>query len=296
MKRQVVLMSDFGTRDGAAAVMEGVVKRINPEADVIHLTHEVEGFNVKEGAFLLLANYWHFVPETIFVAVVDPEVGTGRSIVFAQGKNYSFIGPDNGILWPVIEAEKIGRIFKINGDILRQQAAIEKKSTYFDRPASSAFEGRDYMSVAAGRLSEFNFSAHGSFSESMAIHFKEGFLNISKTSLRKLTLSLKKKGEDLAEGDVVFIDNYGNLVVSCTREKLLSFLAMRNYSISIKDQKISHISKTYDEGKEGELIAIFGGDFEHPVEGSFLEIAINQGNAAEVLDVKAGDKVIIERK
>jgi S-adenosylmethionine hydrolase len=290
-KTTVVLGSDFGPSDGAGAVMEGVVKRINPDADIITLTHQLVEFDVNAAAFIILTNYYHFSPGTIFVIVVDPDVGTDRSIIVAVGENYCFIGPDNGLFWSSIEAEAIQNIYRINADALRSMVAIETFSGYFQRPKSSVFEGRDVMSVAAGFLSKFNFrDIIGEVKKRPDV-----FSKIEKDSLKKINFSLEKKAENIAEVGVNFVDSYGNFFL-CTQPLFNEFIGDNEFVISVGGKKISHISKTYDDGGEGEPMAIFGGDFEHPDEGPFLSISINMDNAAEKFGVKVGDKIVIERR
>jgi len=281
-KRMIVLQSDFGVRDGAAAVMEGVIERINPQVKVKHLTHQVTLFDIGEASFLLLTNYWHYPLGTIFVSVVDPGVGTERKIIFVEGNNYCFIGPDNGLLYPIIKAEPIKKIFALDKAYIRELAYNLTKDMYFKRPISSVFEGRDVFCPAAALF---------------ALGYNNLGEEIQGTQLKKINFALKKSSDtNIWEGEVIYIDDYGNLLISCTKKEFDLLFGNRQYRISVKNRQIFKISRTYTEGKEKELIAIFGGDFEHPTRGSFLEVAVNEGNAAEVLGLKKGDTITIERK
>ena len=91
----LVLMTDFGLRDGAVAAMKGVARGVNADLSVVDLTHEIPAFNILEGAYRLrqTAPYWS--AETVFVIVVDPGVGTSRKSVAARDAGGRiFVCPD----------------------------------------------------------------------------------------------------------------------------------------------------------------------------------------------------------
>ncbi len=75
--QRITLLTDFGTKDGYAAQMKGVIASIT-DARVIDITHEVAPQNVREGAFILWTTAPFFPVGTVHVAVVDPGVGTQR--------------------------------------------------------------------------------------------------------------------------------------------------------------------------------------------------------------------------
>lgn len=279
-KGPIVLMTDFGLSDGSVGVMEGVVNRINPQAKIIHLTHSVAPFDVRGGAFLLLTSYYHFARGSIFVLVIDPGVGTKRAILLVKSSNYCFVAPDNGILWPIIEAEKVRRIIAIEGEEVRAAAYQLTQDEYFRRPASATFHGRDYFSPTAAL-----------FVRGVEISGKE----VRRNDLTTLDFGLRIEGES-GIGEVVYVDAFGNLVASVTKRDFDDFVGDGEYLISAGGRDISCVSKTYADGREGEVIALFGGDFEHPFQGPFLEIAIYEGNASKELGVGKGDQVVITRR
>ena len=281
MEKQIVLEHDFGFRDGASTVMEGVIDRIDPSIKIKLLTPQVAAFDYQEGAFLLLTNYWHFRKGTIFIVVVDPEVGTDRKILPVQTENYCFVGPDNGILWPVMEIEKVEKIIAIDKSKVRKTAYKSTRDDYFLRPSSDVFEGRDVYCPAAAL-----------FLQGMTELGEE----VKQNKLKKLSFTPRSLRNNVRDCEVVFIDDYGNLLLNCTEHDFNKFAEGRGCVIAFKNQIVPRIGRTYADIGEGELIAIFGGDFEHPTKGSFLEIAINGGNAAETFKMKKGNKIIIERR
>ncbi|MDO8424477.1 MAG: SAM-dependent chlorinase/fluorinase [bacterium] len=285
--KQVVLLTDFGIRDGSAQVLEAVIARINPNAKVRHLSHLVEPFDVYEGAFLLVANYWHFPPGTIFVAIVDPGVGTERKMLLVETDNYSFLGPDNGILWPTLEAERIEKILVLAGNEVRKNAYAASRDAYFQRPASSVFEGRDYFAPAAALASLLPPGGWNALGQ-----------ELNEWNLERIRLGLRRKKDNgkIALGQVVYVDSFGNLVIGCTKKEFDGFVGKGEFEISLGKENIRRLSGTYDEGKEGEPMALFGGDFEHPTEGSFLEIALKQDNASLTLGMASSDEIAIIRR
>ncbi len=93
----ITLTSDFGLKDPYVAEMKGVILTINPNANIIDLTHGVEKFSIRMGAFMLASAAPYFPKGTIHLAVVDPGVGTERRAILVQTKRDFFVGPDNGI-------------------------------------------------------------------------------------------------------------------------------------------------------------------------------------------------------
>ena len=100
----IVLLTDFGAGDWYVGVMKGVLLQLAPGAPLVDLSHSVPPGDVRAGAFLL-ENAWRwFAPGTVFLVVVDPGVGTKRRPLAACADERCFVGPDNGVLSPVLAA------------------------------------------------------------------------------------------------------------------------------------------------------------------------------------------------
>src|ERR687887_1548288 len=99
MARPVIaLLTDFGTRDHYAGTMKGVALSICPDATLVDITHDVPAHDVLAGALELAAAYKYFPTGTIFLAVVDPGVGSARRGIAADTGDFKFVAPDNGVL------------------------------------------------------------------------------------------------------------------------------------------------------------------------------------------------------
>ena len=98
-RQALVLMTDFGVRDGAVAAMKGVALRVDSGLSILDLTHEVKPFDIWEGAYRLLQTHLYWRDQTVFVVVIDPGVGTNRKSLAAKLNNEQIIiCPDNGLL------------------------------------------------------------------------------------------------------------------------------------------------------------------------------------------------------
>jgi S-adenosylmethionine hydrolase len=102
----ITLTTDFGLKDSYAAEMKAAILSICPNAVIVDITHEIEKFNIRMGAYMLASAVPYFPKGSVHVGVVDPSVGTRRRPLVIQTRQGFFVGPDNGLL--VLAAEKQG--------------------------------------------------------------------------------------------------------------------------------------------------------------------------------------------
>src|ERR1700691_5510665 len=96
----VAIITDFGYRDHYVGAMKGVIASIAPSAPVIDITHGIPAQSVVAGAIALRESWRYFPRRTVFLAVVDPGVGTARAPIAIETRaGARFVGPDNGLLW-----------------------------------------------------------------------------------------------------------------------------------------------------------------------------------------------------
>src|SRR4051812_936888 len=108
----LALLTDFGTKDYFVGAMKGAILSINENVHLVDITHEIEPQNIKSANFTLRACYKNFSPKTIFVAVVDPGVGSARRAILVETPDYFFIAPDNGLLSFVFDESRDFRVFE----------------------------------------------------------------------------------------------------------------------------------------------------------------------------------------
>lgn len=261
----IVLMSDFGTTDGSAAVMEGVIACKHPRTKVIHMTHKVPSYSIISAAMLLEIYYKYYPKETIFVCAIDPGVGTKRKAVLIKANNQYFIGPDNGIFSLVLE------------NTPAEWATELTNTQHFLPNVSNTFHGRDIFAPVAASL-------------------KDGYVRQSYGPIidpRKLIITPEKRiiiEDTLITAKVLYVDDFGNLVIGIKKNEFNVHIKNQNFEISSSETRLitAKLSKTFADGEKGELIALFGGDF-----GDYMTIAVNMGNAREKTGLNINDRILI---
>ena len=257
--RVITLMTDFGTSDHYVGVMKGVILNINPQVEIVDITHTIPPQDVSGAAFLIDSAYRYFPTGTIHVIVVDPGVGSERRAIVCQTETAYFVCPDNGILTHILHNEK------------HVHAVAVENSAYFLPQVSNTFHGRDIFAPVAAHLS-------------CGVPIDK--LGSPVAPPAQLPLPTPQVTDKAIIGQVIWIDSFGNLVTNISHEILESLEGESGVIIHAGSAKINHLNQSYTESAVGEPLAIIG---------SFnrLEISINQGNAAQVLGLKRGDAITV---
>ncbi len=260
--RIITLTTDFGLRDSYVAEMKASILTINPTVKIVDITHQIEKFNVKMGAYLLTSAQSFFPKGTIHVAVIDPGVGTKRKPILIQTTDGYFIGPDNGVL--SLAVKNSGKVMHIHR-IMNKELMLPT--------ISNTFHGRDIFAPAAAHLAGGTPPA-------------EFGPEIQEIITPKFARTISKNG--ILIGKVVHIDGFGNIITNFSEEELNSINTSGSVKIKIGRNLLRlKVCKFYSEVRWKDPLVLIGSH-------SFLEIAINQGNAADTLAVKEGNKVEIE--
>ncbi len=258
----ITLTTDFGLRDPYVAEMKAVILRISLNVTIVDITHNIEKFNIRMGAYVLASASRYFPKGTIHVTVVDPSVGTKRQPLLIQTKHGIYIGPDNGVLALAAKNQEIKHIYKISN----REFMLPK--------VSHTFHGRDIFAPAAAHL------AKGTSPMKFGLEIRE----IVTPKFAKIT---RKK--DTLMGEVIHIDDFGNIITNF-KEKELKLMNIKDV-VNIKLENIRlrlKLCESYAEVKPHGLLALIGSH-------DFFEISINQGSAAEVFKIRSGDKVTLYR-
>jgi S-adenosylmethionine hydrolase len=261
----IALFTDYGWEDPYVAQLKGVIVTTYPSARIMDLTHAVLPFNIAEGSYLLDQSAEEFPAGTIFVAVVDPQVGSERNPILLETKaGKYFVGPDNGLFTDVVDNEGFSRAWK-----------LDNPEYYRSGSTSNTFHGRDIFAPVAAHL------ASGLSPERFG------------TAITTLTL-LPVKEATFTNGtlavEVLHTDRFGNIILNLrSDEEMAAKLKEGNLvKISVGKESFSGpLVKTYDDVEKGRLILLYGGN-------GLLEIAVNQGAAAKGLKVQPGAVIFLK--
>ena len=138
----ITLTTDYGTSDHLVGVLKGVILSINPEVNIVDITHSVIAHDILDGALTVSQFYRFFPPKTIHVVVVDPGVGTQRRPILVAGDQHYFVAPDNGVLSAVYDQSEALYAWHVTSE------------HYFRHPVSNTFHGRDIFAPVAAWLSK----------------------------------------------------------------------------------------------------------------------------------------------
>jgi len=208
------LLTDFGLEDGFVGSMKGVILDINPSATIVDITHNVPSFDIKEGALILNASYKYFPKGTVFVAVVDPGVGTDREPIAVETENYFFVAPNNGLLSLALKNENIKNIVKItNKDLMLNRD-------------NETFHGRDIFAPVGAYLSK-------GFPMEKVGEKLERIVNID--------IPQPVEEDGFIIGEIIKFDKFGNGITNLENIPKFEYIEIKGY-------KIDKISKSFLDG------------------------------------------------
>ncbi len=259
MKKQplIALLTDFGTSDAYVASMKGVLHSKVPDVTIVDISHTVPPQDIQHAAYILWSCYRYFPTGTIFVAVVDPGVGSTRRILIGNIDGYVFIFPENGILDLILQTAKKVSLFNVN--VAKHFAS-----------ASTTFHGRDiFAPVAAHIVTGYPISAIA-----RGVPFKPPVHCFVHTS---------SSGKKKFYGSVIHIDSFGNIITNFTGSR-----AMRKTSTLFfqNGKKVTGIYQTYNDSKNKIPFMITGSS-------GLIEVSVKNGNAAERLGIKQPSSVML---
>jgi len=255
-RRIITLTTDFGTSDHFVGAMKGVILGIAPTTEIVDITHEVQPFEVVDGAFTIAQAYRYFPKKTIHVVVVDPGVGSTRRPLLAEAGGQYFIAPDNGVLSMVAERES-SKVRHITNE------------RYFLKPVSRTFHGRDVFAPVAAHLAAGILPAK--FGKPIEDYLRLTFEKPTRTGKRNWT------------GSILKVDRFGNLITNLQMDEFRE-IKTRPFALNVGLQVIGRLALTFTECAPGEIFVLEGSS-------GYLEVATNQGSAAKALGCSAGSPV-----
>ena len=275
----IALLTDFGEADGYVAAMKGTILGICPDARFLDISHQIQPQAIDQGAYVLGTVYPYLPAGTIYLAVVDPEVGTERAGLALQVPRGLLVGPDNGLFSDVLHQamgygarEGIAPAQRVPGGRAPLPAGcagvvLDIPSFWRDR-VSPTFHGRDIFAPVAAHL------ARGVAVSDLGSPVQD---------LIQLGSSFRREPDGRLFGRVRHVDRFGNLITSIP----MAALTGRAWRIRIETLTIRGVSRTYADGRAGCPLALGGS-------AGQLEVAVRDGNAAITLGVGLGAAVVAE--
>jgi S-adenosylmethionine hydrolase len=259
----ITLTTDFGLKDPFVGLVKGVILRINPEAEIIDITHNISKHNIFEASQIISMSCRYFPPTTIHVVVVDPGVGGNRRPLLVVTEDYYFIGPDNGLFTPVYE-EFQSSFFKV----MHLSA-----SHYFLTSNGSTFHGRDVFAPAAAWLSKgidvFKFGEEIT-----------DYVTIPSTRARL--------DAGIIRGNVISIDIFGNAITNITTaimSELNPDITKGKFGVKFKNSKVPLVKHYADPKAPANGLSAVINSFSH------IELFTFQDSAASRYNINIGDSV-----
>lgn len=245
----LTLTSDIGNTDYLVGAIKAQLLQINPEFQIIDISHSISPFNYPQAAYICRSAFKNFPDYTYHIILVNLFEKKPEQLLLAFHNNQYFLCADNGLLNMILE-EKPDMIIGI---------PLEKKdirnTTYcagiMGKAVNQLLQGESIKDIG---LPDINYT--------------------EKNHLRPLL------DNNWIEGQIIFIDNFENVIVNITREQFEEQRKGRSFRIVFKrDEVIERISESYADVQPGEKLALFNS-------AGYLEIAINKGNAAGLFGLK----------
>jgi S-adenosylmethionine hydrolase len=284
MRRTVTFTSDFGYNDTYVAEVRGVIEACAPSAHVIDLTHGIGRGDLLACSFVLLSSYGYFEEGSVHLAVVDPGVGTKRGILAVETGEYTFVGPDNGILYEAANSSGVRRIIKVDPERLRSKAKKIFTSKVAEKvlgsDPSSTFHGRDIFAPLVGYIVAGAPLEEVGSTDGLTDGLTDG-------SMERVEIAGPDIREDRITGSVMYVDRFGNLITNVGNglvgpdDEL--FLRTGGKLVGV-----GKIRGAYAEVSPGLCLSVTGSR-------GYVEIAVNGGSAEQTLGACTGDDILVLR-
>ena len=259
----ISFLSDYGTVDEFAGVVKSVVRGIAPHASVIDITHDVAPHDVRAASLTLMRSA-QYLASGVILAIVDPGVGTARRAVAVEvaGGEGIFVGPDNGLLAPAVA---------MTGGAER---AVELTNTDFQLPAPGpTFAGRDVFGPAAAHLCN-------------GVDLLELGQPVDPLTLLPGLVPLSAEVDGAVRGEVLWVDRFGNIQLNVDPDEIDRFGPKLLVRWGESGVRRARRAATYGDLKPGELGIIVDSY-------GLVSLAVDRGNAADELRLRAGDSVTL---
>lgn len=253
--RILTLITDWNQHDYYNGTLKGQLASACPSLNVVEITNQIPAFNLNNAAFILKHSYRHFPKGTVHLVMVNNENCKSQRMLAFNHDDHYFIVADNGL---------IGLLFE------------ESPSAVFEFPfdTKSSFSSMGSCVKAIDQI----------INNGGLTNHSEPITNFDKKIPLHATIE-----KSAITGSVIYIDSYFNAITNVTEELFEKVRQGRKFEIFVQSQhnRVDKISNTYNEIDVGELLVLFNSE-------GLLEVAINNGYAARLLNLSVGSSVRIK--
>ncbi|MBA7517086.1 hypothetical protein ES705_09136 [subsurface metagenome] len=250
------LTTDWNKSDYYIGAVKGKILSIDPTAQIIDISHQIQSFNVMQAAFVLRNCYLNFPQDTIHIIAVNAALTQKKSLLILKINEQYFLTSDNGICG-LISSDKPDAVYRV------KDSEINNNFLSLDVFVNTAFH-------------VINKDDFDTFCEPTEDYEKQ-------IPLRPVI------DKNLINGSVIYIDSFSNAITNVSKDTFKKVGQGKPYEIFIQSNhyRIDKINETYEDSVSGELLAIFNSV-------GLLEVAISHGNAAELLNLKINSAIRIK--
>ena len=267
-RQTIVFMTDFGTANDAVAICHAVMYGIAPDARIMDITHQITPFSIEEGARTMEGVTPYYPAGTVFVAVIDPGVGTSRkAVVVKTKKGQFFVLPDNGLITPILERDGL--------DSARE---ITNTNWMIGQAISSTFHGRDIFSPVGAHLAAgWDYTMVGPIVDQLV----------------RLSPKVATSTDKGFEGDIVALDDpFGSLITDISKEQFETLGYNLGDKITLELNKKPFTlpyEKTFMTVPVGEPLLFIDSR-------NRVSLAINQGNFSNMHKIQPPGQIYIPKR
>ncbi len=253
----ITITSDWNNDDFYLGALKGSILSHNPDVQITDLSNQVPPFNLSIAAFRVKHSYHYFPAGSVHIIAVNSEMRENRPLVAVKASKHFFIACDNGLFGLLLDGEP------------EEVVSLSDENTG-SFPELSAYSRAAAQIAKSGRLDGF-----------------EKF----KGELQRQVPMLPAIDESVINGSVVYIDSYRNAITNISRELFEQIGKGRSFEILVQSNhyRIKHLNSRYNETSPGEMLALFNSI-------GLLEIAINNGNVADLLNLGLNSSIRIKFK
>jgi S-adenosyl-L-methionine hydrolase (adenosine-forming) len=255
----ITLTTDWQGDDFYKGSVKGAILSHNIDALIVDITHQISPFNTAQAAFVLKNTFYHYPKGSVHILDINSEATSQNKHIAFRYNDHYFIGTDNGIFGLLLTDDNPQQAVIIEKFV--PESCYTFPALYVFAPSAAFLSGGEPLEALGSPLPHLN----------------------------KQMQLLPTINEAVIAGSVIYIDSYQNAITNISKELFEKIGKGRPFEILVQSYhyKINRINHTYNETTEGELLAIFNSL-------NLMEIAINRGNVAELLNIEVHSNIRIK--